>query len=481
MQLDEALVSKIVDSVMAKIESASAKSNAPRPQMVNPTYGCGPNYGSKIGCYDTVDEAVTAATAAFQAYHDVGLEKRKEIISYLKVKLLQHAEEFSKMAVEETKIGRVEDKIKKNRLAISATPGPEFLETHAMSGTYGLTIEERAPFGVIGSITPTTNPTETIINNGIAMVSGGNTVVFNPHPSAKGVSAHCVQLMNRYMTEAGAPPNLITCIAKPSIESAGQLMKHSGIRLLVVTGGPAVVKAAFASGKKVICGGPGNPPVVVDETADLEQAAKGIVAGASFDNNLICCDEKEVIAVDSIADKLKSLMCQNSAYELKGAEIKAVEKLVVDGTHPNKDYVGKDAAVILKAAGITPPPGDLRLIFADVPFEHPFIQLELLMPVIGFTRARDVDQAIELAVKAERGCGHTASMYSKNIDNLHRMAVAVNCSIFVKNGPNYSGLGFEGEGWTSWTIASPTGEGLTNPISFTRIRRCVLKGHFRIV
>jgi acyl-CoA reductase-like NAD-dependent aldehyde dehydrogenase len=269
-------------------------------------------------------------------------------------------------------------------------------------------------------------------------------------------------------------------VTVPTLESAGELMKAPGIQLLVVTGGPAVVKAAFGSGKKVIAGGPGNPPVVVDETADLEQAGRGIVAGASFDNNLVCICEKEVIAVEAIADRLKACMVAAGAYELRGPEIAAMEKLVVDGHNPNKAYVGKDASFILRAAGIVFS-GEPRLIFADVPFVHPFIQAELLMPVIGFTRARDVHEAIQFAVQAEHGFRHTASMYSKNIDHLHEMARAADCSIFVKNGSNFNGLGFEGPGPTSFTIASPTGEGLTNAVHFARRRRCVLKDHFRIV
>jgi acyl-CoA reductase-like NAD-dependent aldehyde dehydrogenase len=242
-----------------------------------------------------------------------------------------------------------------------------------------------------------------------------------------------------------------------------------------------VVKAAFASGKKVIAAGPGNPPVVVDETADLEQAARGIIAGASFDNNVVCTCEKEVIVVEAVADRLVAELNRAGAFQLKGADIAKVEQMiVVNGHSPRKEFVGKDATHILKAAGIAYT-GEPRLIFADVPFEHPFVQGELLLPLVGLTRAKDVHEAIKLAKQAEHGFRHTASMYSKNIDHLHEMAVAMDCSIFIKNGPNYNGLGFEGPGHTSFTIASPTGEGLTNAITFTRRRRCVLKDHFRIV
>ena len=464
MDIDRALVSKIAERVLRELEKAES---APAP-------------GAGMGCFPDIPAAIQAAEAAFQAFRAIGLERRVEIIQSLREGLRRHVSEMSNLAVQETGMGRVEDKIKKNLLVINKTPGPEILRAEAVSGQHGLSLEELAPYGVIGSITPCTNPSETVINNGIGMLSAGNAVVFNAHPAAKRTNAFIIDLMNRLLVAEGAPLNLLTCVAEPSIESATELMHAKGIRLLVVTGGPAVVQAAFAAGKKVIAAGPGNPPVVVDESADLDLAGRGIVAGASFDNNIVCICEKEVIAVDSIADRLKAAMTAAGAYELRGAEITAVERLVVHDRHPNKDFVGRDASVILRAAGISVP-GEPRLLFADVPFEHPFIQDELLMPVIGFTRARDVHEAIAMALKAEHGFRHTASMYSRNIDHLDEMARAVDCSIFIKNGSNFNGLGFEGPGSTSFTIASPTGEGMTNAIHFTRRRRCVLKDHFRIV
>ena len=465
MEIDRALVSQIAERVLRELEGSR---NQPAAE------------GRQMGVFQDIPSAILAAEAAFQAFKQIGLERRMEIILRLREGLRPHVEELARRAVEETGMGRVDDKIKKNLLVINKTPGPEILEAKAVTGQFGLCLEELAPYGVIGSITPSTNSSETVINNGIGMISGGNAVVFNAHPAAKKTNAFTMDLINRLLVAEGAPPNLFTCIAEPTIESAGELMKAKGIKLLVVTGGPAVVKAAFAAGKKVIAAGPGNPPVVVDETADLEQAGRGIVAGASFDNNVVCTCEKEVIAVEAIADRLKQAMVQAGAYELKGNEIAKVEKLVVDGWHPTREFVGKDAAYILKAAGI-PVAGEPRLLFADVPFEHSFIQAELLMPLIGFTRARDVHEAIRMAKEAEHGFRHTASMYSKNIDHLHEMACAMDCSIFVKNGPNYNGLGFEGSGSTSFTIASPTGEGMTTALNFTRKRRCVLKDHFRIV
>lgn len=466
MDIDQALVSEITQRVLRRLDGGST----PAPETRE----------GQEGCFADVESAILAAEAAFQAFRAIGLEKRVEIIRRLRDGLRGHAETLARLAIEETGMGRLEDKIKKNLLAIDKTPGPEILDPKAVSSQHGLTLEEQAPYGVIGSITPCTNPSETVINNGIGMLSAGNAVVFNAHPASRRTNARTIALINRLLVSYGAPPNLMTTVLEPTIETANALMRAPGIALLVVTGGPAVVKAAFAAGKKVIAAGPGNPPVVVDETADLAQAGRGIVAGASFDNNVVCVCEKEVIAVEAIADRLKQAIVAAGGYELKGHEIALVEKLVVDGHGPRRDFVGKDAAHILRSAGI-PIASEPKLLFADVPFEHAFIQGELLMPVIGFTRARDVHEAIALAKRAEHGFRHTASMYSKNIDHLHEMACAMDCSIFVKNGPNFTGLGYEGAGATSFTIASPTGEGLTNAYTFTRRRRCVLKDHFRIV
>ncbi len=462
----------LVQKVLARIQAGDSASPGTRPEPP----------AKPLGVFKTVSDAVGAARQAQLTLVALPLEKRREIIANIRRRGAENVLTLARMAVDETGLGRVEDKVKKNLLVIHRTPGPEILEPIAYTGDDGLTLIERAPYGVIAAITPTTNPTETIICNGIGMVSGGNTVVFNTHPSAKGVSAYVIDLINRASMEVGGPENVMACIASPTIESANELLRFPGIRLNVVTGGPAVVKAALAAHKKAICGGPGNPPVVVDETADIDQAARGIIAGASFDNNVICTDEKEVFVVDKVADKLLETMGRNNAVQLRNHQITRLEKLVLtpDGQHVATKWVGKSAREYLREIDV-PFQGDPRLIYCEVPFDHPFVQHELLMPIIGVVRVKDVHDAIDQAIRAEHGFGHTASMYSKNIDSLHRMARMANVSIFVKNAPNYAGLGFGGEGYTSFTIASPTGEGLTTARNFTRERRCTLAGHFRIV
>ncbi|HKQ47282.1 MAG TPA: aldehyde dehydrogenase family protein [Phycisphaerae bacterium] len=440
-----------------------------------------------MGVFRSIDECVAAARESFVALGRIGLEQRKAIIASIRESMLAHAIDLAREAREETGLGRVEDKIVKNRVVTRKTPGPEAIEPRAVSGDNGLTIMERAPFGVIAAITPTTNPTSTIICNSIGMVSAGNTVVFNVHPNAKRVSCRNVGLINEAIIRAGGPPNVITAMAEPTIESAQELMKHKGVRLLVVTGGPGVVQAAMASGKRAICAGPGNPPVVVDETADIEKAGRDVVLGASFDNNVVCTDEKEVFVVASVADRFIKAMEAAGAVVLTRPQAAAIEKVIFEETRgprkpgvTNKKWVGKNANVILEQIGMRVP-DSVRLAVLDVPVEHPLIWTEQLMPVLPVARVANVHEAVDLAVAAEHGFGHSAAMHSKHLSHLSEMARRINCSIFVKNGPIYAGLGEGGEGYSSFSIASPTGEGLTDPRSFSRERRCVIVDHFRIV
>jgi acyl-CoA reductase-like NAD-dependent aldehyde dehydrogenase len=473
MVVDEKAIRDLVEEVVRQVRAESgAASESDSPYS---------------GVFDDIYAAIYAADKAFVALADTSLETRRAMISEMRRIILENADRLSRLAVEETGMGRVEDKIVKNRLAAERTPGVEDLEPLATTDDEGLTLTERAPYGVIGAIAPSTNPTETIINNAIGMIAAGNTVVFNAHPAAKHVSALTVTLLNDAIQKAGGPKNVITTVATPTIESATEMMKHPMIRLLAVTGGPGVVRAALATTKKVIAAGPGNPPVVVDETADIPKAARDIVSGASLDNNIICIDEKEVLAVDAIADRLKAEMAANGAYELNGDQIdRLTKKIIADPGREghegmaNKEYVGRDAAKIAEAIGLTVP-ADTRVLLCEVDRSHPLIWTEQLMPVLPIARFATADEAIDYAVRCEHGFRHTASIHSNDIRNLSRMAKVMNCSLFVKNGSNYSGLAAGGPGFTSFTIASPTGEGFTRARTFTRERRCTLIGSFRIV
>jgi aldehyde dehydrogenase len=439
------------------------------------------------GVFPTIGEAVSAAASAQRELVRLPLDVRRKIVEAIRAAVLQANSSLCAEAVAETGIGNVRDKQAKNILAATKTPGVEDVEPSAYSDEHGLTLVERAPWGVIGAITPVTNPIATITCNAIGMIAAGNSVVFNVHPGAKGISNRLIGLFNCAIAGAGGPRNLLCAAATPTIESAGEMMRHAGVSLLVVTGGPGVVKAAMGSGKKAVCAGPGNPPCVVDETADIAKAGRDIVAGASFDNNVVCICEKEVLAVEGIADRLKAEMRLNGAYELTGAQIDAVTRVALTGdlqpgrsSMPNKDMVGRDAAVIARAAGIEVPP-ETRLLLMEVKEDHPMVWSEQLMPVLPLVRMKSVDQAIDFAVRVEHGFRHSAMMHSHDVVNLTRMAQLMNCSVFVKNGPCYAGLGFGGAGYTSFTIASPTGEGITRARTFTRERRCTLVDSFRII
>jgi acyl-CoA reductase-like NAD-dependent aldehyde dehydrogenase len=487
--MDDARIQAIIQNVMAELRQGERVRHGPAVEHLDRTGPLPPapalRHASNL--FPDVDSAVSAARHAYIELGQLPLAVREQMIAHVRRSMRENAQLLAHEAWQETGLGRYEDKIEKNLLNANKVPGTEILSPTAWSGDDGLTLVEFAPYGVIGSIIPSTNPTSTVICNSIGMVAAGNAVVFNAHPGARNSSAHTVQLVNEAIVEAGGPANLVCAVAEPTIETAQQIMRHPDVQLLTVTGGAGVVKEAMKSGKRAVCAGPGNPPVVVDETADLEQAGRDIVRGASFDNNIICIDEKEVFAAAPIADKLKRVMCEHGAYEISQVQLNRLAKSLFTQVPPagqhgmmNKEFIGKNANVLLKEIGIDV--GDeVRLVLVEVERDHPLVLSEQMMPILPLVRVRDADEGIDLALIAEHGFRHTAVMHSKNLDHLSRMAREMDCSIFVKNGPSFAGVGFSGEGFCSFTIASPTGEGITNPISFSRIRRCVLKDSFRIV
>jgi acyl-CoA reductase-like NAD-dependent aldehyde dehydrogenase len=472
-----ALDPRQIETIVAEVLERLASEEGPaRPGTTAP-----------LGVHPDLETAIGAAQSAFQAYDKVPLATRQAIITSIRGTLAGQYRTLAEVAVEETGLGRVEDKILKNRIVTELTPGTEDLAPHTWTGDHGMTLAERAPYGAIAVITPVTNPSETVINNGISMIAGGNTVLLCPHPNARKVSNLTVDLMNRAARRAGAPAPLIHSVEQPTIEVAQGLLRAKGIRLNVVTGGPAVVREALAAGKKAITAGPGNPPSVVDETADLDKAARDLIAGASLDNNIICTDEKEIIAVALIADRLKEALSRAGAVMLSPHQTEMLRRMLLEEERgPRKHaviqrkWVGKDIAVILRDAGIPCDPAR-RLAVCEVDNDHPFLWTEMMMPILPLTKVRTVDDAIDFAITVEHGFRHTASMHSRNIEKLSKMARACDCSIFVKNGPNFAGLGYGGEGPTSFTIASPSGEGMTTARSFTRLRRCTLVDAFRII
>lgn len=485
VRISDREIARIISAVDGRSAETGPPNPAPAPASGRSARGTVDE--PRMGAFEDVDTAVTAARTAFDAFHARGLDHRRRVIDSMRAACREHGEYLAFEAQRETGLGRGEHKVVKNRLVTERTPGPEDLEPETVTGDDGMTITEHAPYGVIGSITPSTNPTSTIINNAISILSAGNAVTFNVHPNASSVSVDTVAILNRAVVDADGPENLITTVAEPTLDSARALMHHPDVALLLVTGGPGVVAEALRTSKKVITAGPGNPPAVVDETADVEQAGKDIVYGGSFDNNVICTDEKTTIVVDSVADRLIRAMEKAGGYLLKEYELRKLErKMFPDGMRPNErnrvnaDWIGRNPSRILTDIGIRTD-DELKLVLADVPNDHPLVWSEQLMPVMPITRVRDVDTGIDLAVRSEHGYRHTASIHSTNVSTITRMARAMNCSVFIANGPNLAGLGAGGEGFTSFSIASPTGEGMTRPRTFSRVRRICMVGSLRIV
>ncbi|MEN6497129.1 MAG: aldehyde dehydrogenase, partial [Thermoguttaceae bacterium] len=390
--------------------------------------------------------------------------------------------------MQETKIGRLQHKIEKIKTLGQRAPGVEFLRSEVFSGDHGLAVIEHAPFGVICAITPVTHSLPTITGNAINMIAAGNTLVINPHPGGKRVAAEGVRRYNEAIYRDLGVDNLISLITEPTMESAAALFKHRDVRLILVTGGAAVGRVALQQGKRAIVAGPGNPPVVVDETADLDRAARGIILGCGYDNNLLCIGEKEVFVVDKVFDAMMAAMERAGAVRLNATEIAALTKAAIstvgEGEHrhdvPTKEFIGQDAVVLAKAAGRTISP-DVEVVFGETDESNPFVPVEQMMPFLPFVRCRDVDEAIELARKHEHGFRHTAIIHSNNVSNMTKMGKILDTTIFVKNGASVAGLGVGGEGYCSYSIAGPTGEGITTPLTFTRERRCTMVENLRIL
>jgi propionaldehyde dehydrogenase len=464
VEIKETQIDQLVQAVLKNLQQAKTESKPAEAAQ-------------GLGIFPDMNSAVEAAKVAYKKLRALTVEDRERIVQKIRQKAIENAKVLAEMGVKETGMGRVDHKILKHQLLANKTPGTEDLKTTAWSGDKGLTLIEMGPFGVIGAITPSTNPSETVLCNSIGMIAAGNTVVFNPHPGAINTSNLAIKLVNEASIEAGGPENIVVSVAKTNMEQANVLLKHKDITLIAATGGPGVVTAALSNGKRALGAGAGNPPVVVDETADIKKAAKDIVDGATFDNNLPCIAEKEVVVVDKVADELIYWMQQNGCYQLAGKYIDKLVNLVLnikDGrVILNRDWVGKDAYKILNAIGINAGP-EIRCIILEANKEHILVDEELMMPILGIVRAKDVDEAIEIAVELEHGNRHSAHMHSKNLDNLTKFGREVDTAIFVKNAPSYAALGFGGEGYCTFTIASRTGEGLTSAKTFTKSRRCVL-------
>ena len=470
LQVTDDLLRNVVHEVLANMKVSQGPAPSPRGR------------GESWGVFDNVNDAVAAAGKAQKRLDALGLDGRKKATDCIRKICIDKAEMLGIEEFEETKIGRLKHKVEKLVTAGERSPGVEFLRTAAFGCGGNLTLEEYAPFGIVGIITPVTHSLPTMANNAISMIAAGNAIVCNPHPSGARVACHGTQLFNQAIHKAIGIDSLITIIGKPTLESAQAIFDHREVRLLCVTGGPAVGRAALRSPKRAIVAGPGNPPVVVDETANLDNAAKSIIYGAAYDNNLLCIAEKEVFVVASVFDEMMDAMTKHKAVRLDKKQVEALTKAAfVPGEGGklivNKDLLGQDAAVLAKYAGVSVP-ADTELLFGETDESHPFVDHEQMMPFVPFVRCPNVDVAIDLAKKYEHGYKHTAIIHSRNVDTITRMGKSLDVTIYVQNGPCTAGLG---EAYLSFSIATPTGEGVTTPLTFTRVRRSSTIGSMRVI
>ncbi len=478
MNISEAQIRSVVEEV---VRNLTPEKQAPAV-VSSPARPAG---NGDDGVFERLDHAIDAAAIAQRDLESLSLEARRGIIEAIRRAALEHAKGLAQMTIDETGMGRIAHKIRKFEVVARLTPGVEDLEPVAWTGDRGLTVVELAPFGVVAAVTPSTHPVPTTVNNAISLIAAGNGAVFAPHPAAKKASLLGIRILNRAIVDAGGPANLLTAVHEPGIQTAQDLFVHPKIDLILVTGGGGVVRAAMQAPKRAIAAGPGNPPVVVDETADLDVAAEGIVEGGAFDNNILCIGEKEIFVVESVADELKRSLLSRGCVELDRGQIdnltgRAFTEDDRGERNVNREFVGRNPNVLAESIGLNVPP-ETELLIGEVEASHPFTQNEQMMPFIPFVRVPDVNTGIKRAVEAEHGYHHTAVMHSRNVENMTNMARACRCSLFIKNGPSAAGVGAGGEGYTSFSIATPTGEGCTSARTFTRQRRCTLVDYFRIV
>ena len=497
--VNETLIRDVVAEVLGKLGGTATATTKPSPAPASApkSESCGygtkkaasaPALRGKFGVFATAEEACEAAQESFLQLKQGGIAARRKIEEIVKTLAEKNAEAWGKIEFEETKIGRLDHKIAKLQI-IKLVPGVDWLRPDARSGDHGITLEEFTPFGVVGAITPSTHSIPTLSGNIVNICAAGNSVVFNAHPSAARCAAIAVRAYNEAIYRETGIENIACIIEKPSLDSFNALCKHEFTRLLLVTGGPMVVKAAMQTGKRAICAGPGNPPVFVDDTCCPTRAANAIISGAAFDNNLLCIGEKQVFVLEQVADKLMQKMSENGAVKLNSSQLENLTKAAFTITpgqgggcaqaHTNKDFIGKDPSVLAQAAGMNIPSGT-QLLFGETDAMHPFVQEEQMMPMIPIVRVKSVEEGIERSLQSEHNYKHTAIIHSHDVENITAMARALDTTLFVKNGPSMAGLGLGGEGYLSFSVATPTGEGITNPRTFTRVRRCVMVDNLRI-
>ena len=397
-----------------------------------------------IAQLDAMIERVRAAQAAFANF---GQEEVDAIFQHAAAAATAQRITLARMAVEETGMGVLEDKVIKNHFASeyiynkykdNKTCG--VIEDDPVSGYR----EIAAPLGVVAGIVPTTNPTSTAIFKALLCLKTRNGIIFSPHPRAAKSTRAAAMLICRAAVAAGAPEHIIDCIESPSAELSQHLMSHKGISLILATGGPGMVHAAYSSGTPAIGVGAGNTPVVIDATADIKMAVNSIMLSKTFDNGMICASEQTVVAEAAVADAVREEFLARGAWFASPEEAEALKAVIFKNGSLNSAIVGQSAAHIAALAGITLPENTKVLlaerdsIQADDPFAH-----EKLSPVLGFYRAPDFASAVSMAGELVRlgGAGHTSALYTResNVERIRAFEEAMTTGRVLINMPASQG------------------------------------------
>ncbi|MDX7989816.1 bifunctional acetaldehyde-CoA/alcohol dehydrogenase [Xenorhabdus littoralis] len=334
---------------------------------------------------------------------------------------------LAKLAVSESGMGIVEDKVIKNHFAseyiYNAYKDDKTCGVLSEDNTFG-TITIAEPIGVICGIVPTTNPTSTAIFKALISLKTRNGIIFSPHPRAKKATNKAAEIVLKAAVEAGAPKDIIGWIDEPSVELSNALMHHPDINLILATGGPGMVKAAYSSGKPAIGVGAGNTPVVIDESADIKRAVASILMSKTFDNGVICASEQSVIVVDEVYEQVRERFSTHGGYLLQGKELKAVQDIILKNGNLNAAIVGQPATKIAEMAGVSVPEntkiliGEVTLVEEAEPFAH-----EKLSPLLAMYRGKDFENAVEKAEKLVEmgGIGHTSCLYTEQDNQAERI------------------------------------------------------------
>ena len=374
-----------------------------------------------------LDDLISKAKKAQEIYSTFSQEQVDNIFKACAIAINSRRIPLAKMAVEETGMGVVEDKVIKNHFA------SEYIYNKFKDmKTCGIISEDTAmgmkkvaePVGIIAGVVPTTNPTSTAAFKSLIALKTRNAIVFSPHPRAKKCTLEVCKIINKVAVEHGAPDGLIGCIEEPTVELSAALMSHPQIDLILATGGPGMVKAAYSSGKPALGVGAGNTPAIIDETADIKMAVNSVIMSKTFDNGMICASEQTVVVVKSVYEEVKKEFLYRGAYLLnKDEKAKLSKVMIIDGAL-NAKIVGQPAYVIAKMAGITVPEetkiliGEASSISRDEAFSY-----EKLSPVLGMYKAENYDDAVEKAhnLIVFGGLGHTSVLYTDEDNQKERI------------------------------------------------------------